>query len=139
MINVAHDRRVDGASVVRLSARAYAKRIGVSGSYVSRLVREGKLPADGKGRIDPHEADRALNARRELARPVRHKLPITAQASSAVGGGDLPTLLLKARTKIEVEKGRLLEGRCLQQGQDRARCPAQYCRTAQPAAGGGKQ
>jgi hypothetical protein len=109
MINVAHDRRVDGASVVRLSARAYAKRIGVSGSYVSRLVREGKLPADGKGRIDPHEADRALNARRELARPVRHKLPITAQASSAVGGGDLPTLLLKARTKTEVEKGRLLE------------------------------
>jgi hypothetical protein len=50
--------------VTRLSARAYAKRIGVSGSYVSRLVREGKLPVDARGLTDPVEVDRVLDARR---------------------------------------------------------------------------
>jgi hypothetical protein len=56
--------------VTRLSARAYAKRIGVSGSYVSRLVREGKLPVDARGLTDPVEVDRVLDARRGPTRPA---------------------------------------------------------------------
>ncbi len=116
----------------RLSARQYAQRIGVSGSYVSRLVREGKLPVDAEGRIDPDEADRILAASREPARSAKRTLPASASsndrstpasafrpASGAPGAGsgitnlpsgsDLPTLLLRARTKTEVEKGKLLE------------------------------
>jgi hypothetical protein len=46
--------------MTRVSARAYAKRIGVSGSYISRLVRDGKLPVDAQGMIDPEDADRVL-------------------------------------------------------------------------------
>jgi predicted acylesterase/phospholipase RssA len=109
----------------RLSARKYAQRIGISGSYVSRLVREGKLPIDADGRIDPDEADRILAATREPARSARRALPSSTPASAhpiaappphaapaampVAGGADLPTLLLKARTKSEVEKGKLLE------------------------------
>src|SRR5262245_24557565 len=94
----------------RLSARAYAKRIGVSGSYVSRLVRDGRLPADAKGMIDPAEADGILAAQREPARPAkRQTLVSTGQKPKGVGSTELSTLLLKARTKTEVEKGRLLE------------------------------
>ncbi len=112
----------------RLSARQYAQRIGVSGSYVSRLVREGKLSVDRDGRLDSDEADRILAARREPARAANRQVPASSPAASArpspapiprfaafadaVGpgsGSDLPTLLLKARTKTEVEKGRLLE------------------------------
>lgn len=116
----------------RLSARQYAQRIGVSGSYVSRLVREGKLPVDAEGRIDPEEADRILAATREPARAAKRALPAAASSKDrstpasamrpavpapGVGGGignlpggsDLPTLLLRARTKTEVEKGKLLE------------------------------
>jgi hypothetical protein len=115
----------------RLSARQYAQRIGVSGSYVSRLVREGKLPVDADGRIDPDEADRVLAATREPARranrsppppPPKVGQPAALRPASPLprlgsgladlttsGGSDLPTLLLKARTKTEVEKGKLLE------------------------------
>ena len=115
----------------RLSARQYAQRIGVSGSYVSRLVREGKLPVDAEGRIDPDEADRILAATREPARAAMRTLPASASSKDrstpapairpafpapGMGSGinlpatsDLPTLLLRARTKTEVEKGKLLE------------------------------
>ncbi|HZP21432.1 MAG TPA: hypothetical protein VFB16_14650 [Bauldia sp.] len=116
--------------MARLSARQYAQRIGVSGSYVSRLIRAGKLPAGADGRIDPVEADKVLAALREPARKANRTLPAPAPAHadpqhrpttptarvglafSDVPGGaatDLPTLLLKARTKTEVEKGKLLE------------------------------
>jgi hypothetical protein len=104
----------------RLSARQYAQRIGVSGSYVSRLVREGKLPVDAEGRIDPDEADRILAATREPARRAKRLVaapPPAVVRSSAPqaprpatpptrlgsglaqltgpGGSDPPTLLLK--------------------------------------------
>lgn len=115
----------------RLSARQYAQRIGVSASYVSRLVRGGKLPVDAHGRIDPEEADHILAAGREPARRVNRSPPSPAESQPPTappprtafptaqmdlglrdiqaGGSDLPTLLLKARTKTEVEKGKLLE------------------------------
>lgn len=118
----------------RLSARQYAQRIGVSGSYVSRLVRDGKLPTDADGRIDAEEADRILAATREPARIAKRTVPSSppsparSVAASSLrpaptlprtgsdlagatgpGGSDLPTLLLRARTKTEVEKGKLLE------------------------------
>jgi hypothetical protein len=93
--------------MTRLSARAYAKRIGVSGSDVSRLVRDGKLPVDAQGMIDPEDADRFLEARREPARTANRQLP--SDIAHEPRSTDLSTLLLKARTKTEVEKGRLLE------------------------------
>lgn len=113
--------------MARISQRRYARRAGVSHVYINRLVRDGKLPADGDGRIDADEADRVLVAWREPARPSRRtasgaaaggpeaqprpKPAAEALSSSVAGapGGDLPTLLLKTRIKSEAERGKLLE------------------------------
>ena len=46
----------------RMSQRRYAARIGVSHVYIGRLIRQGKLPADEHGKVDPVEADAALAA-----------------------------------------------------------------------------
>jgi len=114
--------------MARISQRRYAQRVGVSHVYINRLVREGKLPADSDGRVDPDEADRVLAAFREPARSSRRTArdtgvrvpeanprpqraaessPLSSSASSV--GGDLPTLLLKTRIKSEAERGKLLE------------------------------
>ena len=42
-----------------LSAAAYAKSRGLSGSYVARLVRDGRIPTLPDGSIDAEQADRA--------------------------------------------------------------------------------
>ena len=43
--------------MTRMSQRRYATRMGVSHVYINRLVHDGKLPADAKGKINPDEAD----------------------------------------------------------------------------------
>ena len=110
----------------RMSQRRYAARIGVSHVYIGRLIRQGKLPADEHGKVDPVEADAALAAMREPARPQRRAGPAKTPSgdAAAVGnnafangpapvaprrGGDLPTLLLKTRIKSEAERAKLLE------------------------------
>ena len=108
--------------MARISQRRYAQRVGVSHVYINRLVREGKLPADAEGRVDPDEADRVLAAFREPARSSRRTARDTVvrvpdaesrpRLSAATGlpeRGDLPTLLLKTRIKSEVERAKLLE------------------------------
>ncbi len=76
------------------------------------------MPADANGRVDPDEADRILAATREPTLPKEPAPPSAPARPSptprpAAGFGnqtptDLPTLLLRARTKTEVEKGKLL-------------------------------
>ena len=109
--------------VSRVSQRQYAARCGVSHVYINRLVREGKLPADGDGRIDPTEADRVLAALRQPAKGSRRKAGAGSRAEPAApsppapeapmpspsGSPDLPTLLLKTRIKSEAERAKLLE------------------------------
>lgn len=100
----------------------WARRRGFSRQYVGRLVKRGVVRlTDGK--VDPAQADAALAAQREPARPQRR---IGSPAAGPAGetpsrtdrggeplalpqGGDLPTLLLKTRIKSEVERARLLE------------------------------
>ena len=57
-----------------LTATAYAKRIGKSQSYVSRLVRAGKITLT-RGKIDPKKADRelALNRHGRQTKPSSRK------------------------------------------------------------------
>ncbi len=102
-----------------VSQAEWARRHGFSRQYVSKLIATGVIRlVDGK--IDPELADHALAARREPARPARRSpaADLSAPAPrkpSSLGeptefiGSDLPTLLLRARTKSEVEKGKLLE------------------------------
>lgn len=110
-----------------ISQAEFARRRGFSRQYVSRLVRQGVVRlVDGK--LDPLEADAALAAQREPARPLRRAGggsgattdraagPASAPRTSATGvsshgaaSGDLPTLLLKTRIKSEVERAKLLE------------------------------
>lgn len=104
----------------------WARQRGFSRQYASRLVRRGVVPLiDGK--VDPVQADAALAALREPARPLRRARPSESKASkpeatsplkpgssgpeplSLPQSGDLPTLLLKTRIKSEVERARLLE------------------------------
>lgn len=109
-----------------VSQAEWARRRGFSRQYVSKLVATGVVRLVD-GLIDPEVADRALEARREPARPVRRSAPPTGTPSRSspqparspsgrlgsdlaeLSGADLPTILLKARTKTEVEKGKLLE------------------------------
>ena len=110
----------------RMSQRRYAARIGVSHVYIGRLIRQGKLPADEHGKVDPVKADAALAAMREPARPQRRAGPAKTSSGDAAAvvnnaiadgpppvpfrsGGDLPTLLLKTRIKSEAERAKLLE------------------------------
>ena len=51
---------------------AVARRRGVSRQYVSRLVKEGVIRLKN-GKVDPAQADAALAARRDPARPMRRK------------------------------------------------------------------
>jgi hypothetical protein len=111
-----------------MSQRQYAARVDVSHVYINRLVRQGKIPADADGRIDPAEADAAIAALREPARPLRRADParpvgpareVAAATPSGAGrpidspalphDGDLSTVLLKSRLKTEIERGKLLE------------------------------
>ncbi len=106
-----------------ISQSEYARRRGVSRQYVSRLVKEGVIRLKN-GKVDPAQADAALAARRDPARPARRKkvgaktpqppvqdVPVSVDAATLPGsaGGDLPKMLLKTRIKSELEKGKLLE------------------------------
>jgi hypothetical protein len=109
-----------------ISQAEYARRRGFSRQYVGRLVAQGVVQLVG-GRIDVAQADAALAAQREPARPLRRagggtKGPATSPVPEAApriepagplghgaGTGDLPTLLLKTRIKSEVERAKLLE------------------------------
>ncbi len=109
-----------------ISQSEYARRRGVSRQYVSRLVKEGVIRLRN-GKVDPAQADAALAARRDPARPMRRKtagpkaqgaprtstqdVPVSVDAATLSGsaGGDLPKMLLKTRIKSELEKGKLLE------------------------------
>ena len=109
-----------------ISQSEYARRRGVSRQYVSRLVKQGVIALEN-GKVDPVQADAAMAARRNPARPERRKqvktetqrvrgMPPQDAAVSAEpvqlpgsGSGDLPKMLLKTRIKSELEKGKLLE------------------------------
>ena len=111
----------------------WARRHGFSRQYVSRLVVRGAVRlVDGK--IDPAQADAALAALRQPAKPLRRSgqpspaaspppahqriagrgdrpttgkpLPDGAMTLPAAPSGDLPTLLLKTRIKSEAERKR---------------------------------
>ena len=108
-----------------LSQSEWARQRGFSRQYVSKLVQKGVVRlVDGK--VDPAQADAALEAVREPARPERRPsepkpvsrpkpLPaITPDANQGLdipsgGAGNLATMLLKARIKSEVKKASLLE------------------------------
>ena len=100
----------------------WARRRGFSRQYVGRLVKRGVVRlVDGK--IDPAEADAAIVAVREPARPRRRSGAPKAEPARAKPAGDsrdiepvslpqgghLPTLLLQSRIKSEVERAKLLE------------------------------
>ena len=102
-----------------VSQAEYARQRGVSRQYVGQMVAKGVITLQDR-KVDPAQADAALAAVREPARPARRAEPQTAPVVkpaapaidfpvSSPGGGDLPTLLLKTRIKSEVEKAKLLE------------------------------
>ena len=101
-----------------VSQAEYARQRGVSRQYIGQMVAKGVIRLQGR-KVDSAQADAALAAVREPARPERRATPKAEAApkplvpatelSSVPQGGDLPTLLLKTRIKSEVEKAKLLE------------------------------
>ena len=101
-----------------VSQSEYARRRGVSRQYVGQMVAKGVIALKER-KVDPDQADAALAAVHEPARPARSAKPEHQPAAKPSfstfdppvlpGGGDLPTLLLKTRIKSEVEKAKLLE------------------------------
>jgi len=101
-----------------VSQAEYARQRGVSRQYIGQMVAKGVILLQGR-KVDPAQADAALAAVREPARPERRATPKAETAPKPIvpatelpslpQGGDLPTLLLKTRIKSEVEKAKLLE------------------------------
>jgi len=101
-----------------VSQAEYARQRGVSRQYIGQMVAKGVILLQGR-KVDPAQADAALAAVREPARPERRATPKVEAAPKPLvpatelptlpQGGDLPTLLLKTRIKSEVEKAKLLE------------------------------
>jgi hypothetical protein len=121
-----------------VSQSEYARKSGFSRQYVNKLVKKGVVRLiDGK--IDTAQADAALEATREparpqrrnsttddqpvkktepepaLARPPKQQPPVrSTKPSPAIDlpgklPGDLPTMLLRARIKTELKRGNLLD------------------------------
>ena len=94
-----------------VSQAEYARQRGVSRQYVGQMVAKGIIGLSGR-KVDTEQADAALAALREPARPERRpKSEVSAPTPGAqqTNSGDLPTLLLKSRIKSEVERAKLLE------------------------------
>jgi hypothetical protein len=104
-----------------VSQAEYARQCGVSRQYVGQMVAKGVIVLSGRN-VDTKQADAALAALREPARPERRTkpeakapaleiVPTTLVPATPVPTttGDLPTLLLKSRIKSEVERAKLLE------------------------------
>lgn len=106
-----------------VSQAEYARQRGVSRQYIGQMVAKGVIVLKDR-KVDTDQADAALAAVREPARPERRATPKSEPAPKPIipatdlpalpqgggaGGGDLPTLLLKTRIKSEVEKAKLLE------------------------------
>ena len=99
-----------------VSQAEYARQRGVSRQYVGQMVAKGVIGLSGR-KVDTEQADAALAAFREPARPERRVKPAPQVSTPVVlptmafpaTAGDLPTLLLKSRIKSEVERAKLLE------------------------------
>ena len=99
-----------------VSQAEYARQRGVSRQYVGQMVAKGIIGLTNR-KVDTEQADAALAALREPARPERRGKPETLVPTPEVvpatpmptSAGDLPTLLLKSRIKSEVERAKLLE------------------------------
>jgi hypothetical protein len=99
-----------------VSQAEYARQRGVSRQYVGQMVAKGVIGLSNR-KVDTGQADAALAALREPARPERRaNLDTPVQAPNTLPSpaphittGDLPTLLLKSRIKSEVERAKLLE------------------------------
>lgn len=80
----------------------YAKHIGVSPSYVTHLVKSGKIPTHD-GKIDPVEADAAL--KRNLSPAQSHESIV--EIDRFKDEADYNALYIKSRALHEEEKARL--------------------------------
>jgi phage terminase Nu1 subunit (DNA packaging protein) len=80
----------------------YAKHLGVSPSYITHLVKSGKIPTHD-GKIDPDEADAAL--KRNLSPSQSHESIVELDRFN--DEADYNALYIKSRALHEEEKARL--------------------------------
>jgi hypothetical protein len=95
-----------------VNSAEFAESQGFSRPYVTKLVQQGVIVRDAKGRIDKDAAVAALASRREPAKALRRgRASKNGDSGIGAAGGQeaLSTMLLKSRIKTEVERGKLAE------------------------------
>lgn len=96
-----------------LSFTAYAKLHGWSQPYVSKLVKQGRIPVTKKGLIDPEAADAALASMRSHAHDyARRQADEARQAKGAAPTPGIPgadASFQRARTLRETFSARLAQ------------------------------
>jgi len=99
-----------------ISQSEWAKRSGFSRQYASQLVKNGTVKNYG-GKINPEQANKVLEAIRNPAHTQKRanvrqpEVKAASQPTSSSDNADLPEILLRARIKNEIEKGKLLQSR----------------------------
>jgi phage terminase Nu1 subunit (DNA packaging protein) len=88
----------------RVSQAQYARLRGFSRAYVSRLVRDGVILQVGGKQVDLAQADAALAARREPARPLRRK---NAEVHMTAEEGEIQERCLQARAEREMYRAEM--------------------------------
>ncbi len=80
----------------------WARKHGFSRSYVSKLIRHGKIDVLENGMLDEFVANAMLRGSKDPDQPIRR---------NGERRDDIYELLAKTRLKNEIEKGRLLEAK----------------------------
>lgn len=70
-----------------VSFSAFARELGVSQPYVSKLVKQGKIPVNAEGKIDPELAKAALrrNTTSDVGGPTQPAGPAPRSDDAAIG------------------------------------------------------
>jgi phage terminase Nu1 subunit (DNA packaging protein) len=91
-----------------MTKAAYARRIEVTPQYISKVIKQGKVPVEPDGRIDPEKADAALQALRHRERDAFRKSVIPDGSANGETTSDYRSYQ-KARTIQAAYKARLTQ------------------------------
>jgi hypothetical protein len=115
---------------MKITPAEFARHIGKTRQYVSKLIRSGKVAAPG-GRIDLAQGLAALAAQRDPAQDLRSDDPEETSALASLGFYQAQTTREQICAKREKLKLDRLEGRLLRSG---ASLPGRDAKRFPPAA-----
>lgn len=91
-----------------ISKADFAKKHNFSASYVSKLIRQGKLQTTAEKMLDEDAAEYDLIASSDAFRPKFSKAPQSQHSPDVKGIASVQQRYVQAKLDNEIEKGRLL-------------------------------